>query len=278
MLEKTLSKQILDFVRIKPRTIQEIAFLIKKNWRTADRYVEILSTETGFISTRTFREGSRGALKLVYWNSLESNKGTAYQERLLQKILNGKHKEDFSAFDIYQFVPANKREAYIEDTEFSSHPKINYNTLLQSAQQQILLFSGNLSWLDQGAEMLKTIQKIAANKIHVKILTRVDITSKEKIKKVLSINEQAGWDSLQIRHCQQPLRALIIDDKFFTIKEIFTPIRHKELSKNVFLFYRIEDPEWINWTQKIFWHLWEQSIDAQTRLDALATLQAGNNA
>ncbi|MBI4141804.1 hypothetical protein HY484_02695, partial [Candidatus Woesearchaeota archaeon] len=102
MLTKETTDKILDFVRQKPRTVQEIRHLLQKNWRTADRYVDTISQETGLISTRTFREGSRGALKIVFWNSIDTAKGSAYQERLLQRILHGKHKEDFSPFDIYQ--------------------------------------------------------------------------------------------------------------------------------------------------------------------------------
>lgn len=273
MLQKEISTKILDFVRQKPRTIQEIAFHLQKNWRTADRYIDTLALETGFISTRTFREGTRGALKIVFWNVLEHSKGTAYQERLLQKILHGTHKEDFSAFDIYQFVPLDKREAFIEESECSLHPKIKYDKLLASAKEQVLLFSGNLSWFDLGPEMLTTIETLAKNKISIKILTRVDITSRNKIKDALSINQRVGWDAVTIRHCEQPLRALIVDNTFMTLKEVLTPARHKELKKNVYLFYLIQDPEWLNWLQKVFWHLWGQSIDADSRIHALYTLK-----
>lgn len=273
MLEKEIINKILDFVRQKPRTIQEIAFLIKKNWRTADRYVEIISTETGFISLRTFRQGTRGALKVVFWNALESAKGSAYQEFLLQKIMQGKQKEDFSSFDIYQFVAEDKREAFLEDKELSKNPKINLPKVLLQAKHQVLCFSGNLSWTELGPEVVKALETLSKNKISIKVLTRVDIVSKKNTELALNMNKRFGWDVFSIRHCQHPLRALIIDDQFFNIKEVLSPVYHKELKEKMFIFYTIKDQEWINWLQKVFWHLWNQSIDAQLRLKALDSVR-----
>lgn len=273
MLEKQTINKMLDFVRQKPRTVQEIAFFIKKNWRTADRYVDIISSETGFISTRTFREGTRGALKLVFWNSLDSSKGSAYQDFLLNKILQGKNKEDFSPFDIYQFVPEDKREAFLEYEELSENPKINLPKVLLQAKHQVLFFSGNLSWTELGSEVVKAVETLSKNKISIKVLTRIDIVSKKNTELALSMNKRFGWDVFSVRHCQHPLRAVIVDDQFFNIKEVLSPIFHKELKKKTFIFYVVKDPEWINWLQKVFWHLWNQSIDAELRLKALDSVR-----
>ena len=95
MLESAMVKQVVGFVQAKPRTIQEIAHLLQKNWRTADRYVEQIATEQGSIATRIFREGTRGALKLVYYVNSERIASTEFQERLLQRILAGTKKFDF---------------------------------------------------------------------------------------------------------------------------------------------------------------------------------------
>ena len=92
LMEKEIVEKINDFVREKPRTIQEIAELIGKSWRTADRYVKEIEEKEGTIGTRTFREGTRGALKVVYWKNLESMGGSAYQELLLKRIELGKDK------------------------------------------------------------------------------------------------------------------------------------------------------------------------------------------
>src|SRR3989344_4027026 len=124
VMQKEIKDSILSLIQQKPRTIQEIAENIGKNWRTADRYVELIAQESGLIATRIFREGSRGALKVVYWNALEKTKGSAYQERLMQKIVQGLRKEDFSPLDIYQFVDSSNRKAFIKKVEFPKQQKI----------------------------------------------------------------------------------------------------------------------------------------------------------
>lgn len=272
MLEKGVIDQILDFVRQKPRTVQEIAIILQKNWRTADRYVDTIATETGLLSTRTFREGTRGALKVVYWNALDRAKGSAYQERLLQKILHSKHKEDFSPFDIYQFVQPEKRKAFVTHSEYSTNAEMRYDKLLGNTAHQLLLFSGNLSWLEL-PNITKVLMQLAKKKVKIKILTRVDVTSKKNTEAALALNQRCGWDVIEIRHCEQPLRAAVVDDSLASLKEVFSPARVREVKKKTYLFYRITDPEWIHWMQKVFWHLWGQSIDANDRLAALESVR-----
>jgi len=60
MLNRQLIDKIEQFVYQKPRSIQEIAFLIDKNWRTADRYIIEIEKEYGTLATRIFRKGTRG--------------------------------------------------------------------------------------------------------------------------------------------------------------------------------------------------------------------------
>ena len=91
---KTISK-IESFVYPKPRSIQEIAECIGKNWRTADRYIEEIEKNFGTVSTRVFRGGTRGALKIVYWASVEKRSHSIFQERLEQDILSCKKKGGF---------------------------------------------------------------------------------------------------------------------------------------------------------------------------------------
>jgi hypothetical protein len=274
-MDKTTETQILDLVRIKPRTIQEIAQTIQKNWRTADRYVETLASETGHIAVRTFRGGTRGALKVVYWNAIESAKGSAYQQRLLNKIQSGRKKEDFSPFDIYQFVPEDKRLAVLQNEEFPNTKELQYSSLFKQAQNELLFFSGNLSWLDGWPDAMKYIEQLAKKRIRMKIVTRVDITSRRNVEKLLAVNQQAGWDAIEIRHAEQPLRALIIDNAIASFKEVINPQqqRTKELKDKAYLYYKLTDTEWIAWLQKVFWHIFSQSVDAQTRLDALDSVK-----
>jgi len=271
-VQKEIKESILRIIQQKPRTVQEVAETIGKNWRTADRYIEIITQETGLIATRIFREGSRGALKVVYWNALERAKGSAYQERLLQKIVQGKRKEDFSPLDIYQFVDPEHRKAFIETTEFSQQQQIRFDYLLSQAQEQILFFSGNLSWVELGQDIHKVLEDLAKKKIRIKVLTRVDITSQKNTEEMLSLNQRVGWDAVEIRHCEQPLRAILVDDRFVSIKEVMSPLYCRELKEKMFLFYLIQDTEWINWLQKVFWNLWGQSIDSSERLKALESV------
>ena len=115
MLDSKTVKKITEFIYIKPRTIQEIAMHINKNWRTADSYVEKISKEQGIIALRTFRGGTRGALKIAFWNNVEKIHSSEFQERLFKRIELARNKEDFSPFDIYQYVPENKRSAFLEE-------------------------------------------------------------------------------------------------------------------------------------------------------------------
>ena len=101
MLKNEEIKKIEDFVRVKPRSIQEIANHINKNWRTADRYIEEIQKNFGTLETRVFREGTRGALKIVYWASVEKISNTVFQEQLESTIMTFQKKESFKPFDIF---------------------------------------------------------------------------------------------------------------------------------------------------------------------------------
>jgi len=113
-LDSETEKRILKFVYKKPCTMSEIASLIGRNWRTADAYVKMLSQSSGAIAVRTFRKGTRGALKIVYWNNNELMNSSEAQERLFEQIKAGRTKQDFSPFNIYQFVDTKKRSAFVE--------------------------------------------------------------------------------------------------------------------------------------------------------------------
>jgi hypothetical protein len=273
MLEKPVVNKILDFVRVKPRTMQELSVHIEKNWRTAERYVEQIAQETGLISARTFREGTRGALKIIYWNALDTKTGSSFQQRLFENVIRGRKKEDFHPFDVYQFADEKQRTAYLEVTEFSKHKDIRFDKLMLQAKHQVLFFSGNLSWMELGPHMDKTLEALAQRGVMIKVLTKVDLTSQKNTQAMLDLNHRFGKDVVEIRHCEQPLRAIIIDDELMNLKEVLSPTITREVKQQQFMFFLIKDPEWINWMQKVFWHLWGQSVDAQKRLDTLLTLK-----
>ncbi len=80
---------------------------------------------------------------------------------------------------------------------------------------------------------------------------------------------------VEIRHCEQPLRCFVVDNKIARLKEVKEPAeyRKEELKKKTFIFYNIYDEEWIEWLQKVFWNLFSTSIDAEKRIKDLESIQ-----
>jgi hypothetical protein len=276
MLTSEITKKINDFVYIKPRTIEEISQHIRKNWRTANRYVERIAEQQGTISMRTFREGTRGALKIVFWNNIERIHASSFQEKLFAKVEAGMEKEDFSPFDIYQHIDKNKKSAFMEQQEDESETAINKDLpdLLRSTEKQILLFSGSLSWANLKQNHFKTIdifEELARRNVPIKVIANINLDSMANVKKFLAINDRIGKQLIEIRHREQPLRAIVIDSRLARFKEIRKPSTEKK--KKTFIFYCIYDGEWIEWIQKIFWNLFSTAIPAEKRLDEIETIQ-----
>jgi hypothetical protein len=277
MLTTEITKKINDFVYAKPRTVEEIAEHIGKNWRTANRYIERIAEQQGTISMRTFREGTRGALKIVFWNNIERIHATSFQEKLFAKIEAGRKKEDFSPFDIYQHVDENKKSAFMEQQEDESATAINKDLpdLLRGTEKQMLLLSGSLSWANLRQNHFKTIdifEELARRNIPIKVIANVNLDSISNVKKFLAINDRTGKQMIEVRHKEQPLRGVIIDSKLARFKEIRKPSAN-ERKKKTFVFYCIYDREWIEWVQKIFWNLFSTAIPAEKRLKEIETIQ-----
>ena len=97
MLTPDLIKAINEYVYKQPRTITEISKLAKVSWITADRYIQLISEKYGTIKLKTFRGGTRGALKIVYWANFEGMRASTAQEILLNKIKKGSKKQDFNS-------------------------------------------------------------------------------------------------------------------------------------------------------------------------------------
>lgn len=278
MLNNELIKKIEDFVYSKPRSMQEIASYIGKNWRTADRYIFEIEKNYGTIATRVFREGTRGALKIVYWASVEKISSSVFQEKLEEEILRARKKEDFSAFDIFQYVNEKNKQAKVKTEKSEEIAGFNnVKSILEKAEKKILIFSGNLSFinLQQKEKKILSILDILVKKgISVKILCRVDITGKKNIENVLALNYKHGKEMVEIRHKEHPIRATIVDNKFFDIKEIKEPTgKISELDKKIFIFYNIKDKEWVEWLTKIFWKMFSSSIDARKRIMELEKIK-----
>jgi len=278
MLTPEVIRKIEEFIYRKPRSINEIAQLLGKNWRTADRYVAEIEKNFGTISSRVFRGGTRGALKVVFWASVEKISHSVFQERLEEEILRARRKEDFSAFDIFQHVPEKNKRAIVENAidENSANLK-ELAELLSKTEKQLLIFSGNLSFVNlknKKFDMMKILEDLVKRGVTIKIICRVDIAGRENIEKILSLNFKYGKESIEIRHRDHPLRAFISDNKVFRIKEIQEPTgKIKELDKKIFIFYTIRDKEWSEWLSKIFWKMFSSSIGSGKRMEEMKKLK-----
>lgn len=278
MLTAQEIKKIEEFVYSKPRSIQEIAEHIKKNWRTADRYIQEIENSFGTITTRVFRGGTRGALKIVYWASVEKISNSVFQEKLEEEMIKAKRKEDFSAFDIFEHVADKNKKAHISKNLADESENIEeLAEMLNKAEKQVLIFSGNLSFVNlknKKHDMMKVMENLVKRGIDIKIISRIDLAGKENIEKMLSLNYKFGKEVVEIHHNEHPIRAFIVDKKVFRIKEVKEPTgRINELNKKVLIFYTIRDKEWTEWLSKIFWKKFSQSTSAIRRIEELDKLR-----
>lgn len=274
MLNQEIVKTIEDFVYVQPRSILEVSEHIKKNWRTADRYIEKISSEFGNIKTKVFRGGTRGALKIVYWNLNEKLSKNVFQQELENRIFSSSKKEDFSAFDLYEQIEEKNKKVTVE--KVSDEIKTNLyelRDLLESTKKQILLFSGNLSWLNlknKDIDFLKSLEDLIEKGVKIKVICDVNLSGKENIEKLLSLNFKTQKEAVEIRHRKQPLRGIVFDDKKFRVKEVVEPTgRINELNRKIFLFYTIQDKNWVEWITKIFYKMFRSGASAEKRIQEL---------
>jgi len=273
VLDHDTRDDILQFVKQEPRNIQEVADHIGMSWRTADRYLEQMEEEDGSIRRKTFRDGTRGALKIVYWDSPDTITTTSIQEQLLRKIETGRTKEEFSPFDIYQVAAEQQRTAFAEqqgpEGNTTSHDILEK---LREAQDEIKFFSGDFSWSNvtqSGDSALEVFEQLASDGVTIRFIGRVDVESITNTDQLLQINTQLDDDRISVRHTEQPLRAVIIDGEEAQLKEV----RDSGTGQATHLFYNIEDPEWVQWLDRVFWKLYRGGIPADRRLEDLQSIQ-----
>ncbi len=277
VLTPSIVEKILNLVYERPRTIAEVAFAIGKNWRTADSYIEKISKTTGQIATHTFRGGTRGALKIVYWVNLEGLRSTEFQKRLQESILSARRKQDFSAFNIYQYVDNSKKSAFY--TKLNDAKGVSrFMNLLASSTSQVLSFSGNLSWLKLSTpkeSVVKVLEQLLDKNVSIKVLTRVDFQSMDRVQALLSLNYKLGKKLIEVRHAEQPLRGFIRDDNLAYFKEVFelTHFLGRKISQKLLLFYEIYDESWVEWLKNLFWNIFSKSISAERRIQEMKTLK-----
>jgi hypothetical protein len=282
MLENSIIKKICSFVKLKPRSIDEISKHINKNWRTTERYVQKIEKEQGTLSTRIFREGTRGALKIVFWNSIEDIHFLGFQEELCEELMRWKDKVDFSPFEIFQYVEKTKKRIYIENKKINPELEISEKRdlagILRKTEKQVLMFAGNLSWINakQGnIKMIDIIRQLAKRGVSIKIIARVSLIGSENIQKLLAINKELGKDIIEIRHRYQPLRAMIIDNKLVMMREVKYPEYYLpgELKQKIAILYDLFDKDWIEWLQKVFWKMFSTAMPAERRLEEIKNIR-----
>lgn len=275
MLTNKQIKEIESFVSEKPRSIKEIANKFNKNWRTIYRYIEKIKEEYGTIETRTFREGTRGALKIVYSAPVENMSQTVFQKELEEDINKGKTKHDFKPFDIFQHVPDKDKSAEVKkQAKKTGYKRVEkFDKILRIAKKEILFFSGNLSFINLKSgkvDIFKTLEELAKKEIRMKVVCRIDYAGNNNVNKLLSINKKLGKEIVEIRHKEQPLRITIIDNKIISMKEIHPGTNKKgELDTKTYVFYTIKNRDWIDWLIRIFWKMFNNSIGAEKRLTEL---------
>jgi len=269
---------ILKFVKEEPRTIQDVARRIDKSWLTADSYVDKIMEKTGLINIKKFREGTRGALKIVYWNYSESIENDDVRQNLFQSIKFGRAKTDFDPFEVYQFVQDEKKRVITEEyDEALESKKQELIPLLRSVENTLYCFSGNLSWVNMTEGSVKVadeLRELFKRGVSVKVVCRVDIASLKNIDLLQKLCGEVGSGSVEIRHSFQPLRGFIFDDRQARFKDekFVKTYKEGELKKNIRIFYDVFDEEWVDWLQKVFWELYRHSILSGKRMEQLSKI------
>lgn len=269
---------IKTFVFNRPRAINEIAQYLNINWRTADRYVKKIQEQTGHIQTHTFREGSRGSLKVVFWSNTDKIYSSDLQEKIFNHIERGINKQDFSPIEIYEYVDPSKRDAYYE--KITKEYQFNIHTLyplINNAKQEIFMFMGNCAWIHfsyQKQTLLQAITAAAKRGVIIKILTNVTFLDKDNLYPLLGINRQLGKQVVQVRHEVTPLRSFIFDEHTAKFSEVQVPQNRPGQPKQSFgLYYAIFDEQWIAWLKSLFFKKFQLATPAQKRLDALESIR-----
>src|SRR3989338_10787472 len=278
MLTPDNIKLINDFVYKEPRTVKEISLLLKVSWVTADKYIKSIIEKYGILNMKVFKAGTKGALKITYWNNFDGLRSGTAQQILFDKIKLGKSKKDFSPFDIYHLVTEEKRKAILEirknEEEVNNQDIAN---LLRSVRRQFFIFSGNLSFInliDRNHRVLDLLTELARRKINIKIICKVDLAAINNIEKITAINKVIGYDAIDIKHFEQPLRGFIVDDIMFSLREEKNKSDYKEgeTAHDVALIYEIYDKEWVEWMEKVFLNIYNNGLPIEQRIKDLQTL------
>ncbi len=256
-------EKIVSFVKKEPRTIQEISEYIGKSWVTTESYVKKIQSDTGRLFMKVFRPNTQGALKIVFIPTQDSLFYDDIKESLFLQIKTARKKEDFDFLDIFQLVKDSEKKV-----ESFKEGKI---TDLNKASEQILFFSGNLSFINDSYDL---IEKILKRGVNIKVLCRVNFATLKNLNKIKMLMQKYPHQ-IEIRQRYHPLRGFILDGKLgkFRVVEKSVDYRKGELDHDLNLSYEIYDKEWLDWLQKIFWYFFRNSVDVEIRLKELSKIK-----
>ncbi len=261
MLSNELYDKIVSFVKEEPKSIKEISEFIGKSWVTTEKYVNEIILKDNILGIKHFRKGTKAALKIVYYNLFESK--DSLKKSLQEKILNSNFKYEFDFFEIFQFVDDNKKKSFFNKTPFS------LKEFFSTAEKSIIIFSGNLSFLDDS--LLVVFESLLKKKVHINILSRVEYADIKNFEKISFLLKK--YPNFEVKHSRQPLRGFIVDNKKALFKTVFDPKNYKpgELDYETTIFYFFEDEKWISWLKNVFYILWKVSFNLEFRLLQLET-------
>lgn len=274
MLSKSDSEKILQFVKREPCLIQDLSRHLDKSWVTTESYVEKVAKDTGLVRMKTFRSGTKGAIKVVYWNYTESMQSDEIRSKLFERIKSSYAKEDFDPLEAYQHVPHGKGRVLVEifdSATFAS--KKSLIDFFDRVEKELLVFSGNLSFL-RYPEIKQSFFNLLKRGVQVKLLCRIDIGTLENLKNIEDLLNRFP-QQFEVRHSRQPIRGFVVDGKTVRLKEERTPadFKEKEISKNIRVLYEVYDSDWVSWFQNVFWYLYRTSANYTERLAALEKVQ-----
>ena len=79
-----------------------------------------------------------------------------------------------------------------------------------------------------------------------------------------------GYDAIEVKHIEQPLRGFIFDEKVRLIEEKRKEnYNGEEISEDLVLAYDIYDKDWVDWLEKVFFSLHSNSLPAENRIKDL---------
>lgn len=277
VLKEADIKKITEFVKKEPKTIQEISKLIKRSWLTTDSYVKQIKERTGSINIKIFRGGTKGALKIAYYNSSDSLMTDELKDSLYHIIRSGISKYDFDFMEIFQHIPDKKKKVYLEEYKEDSEADTTRMVMfLRQAQSQVCFFTGNLSFINlkyKKKEIIDILEELLERKVRLKIISRINLATLSNITKISKLVNKYP-ELIEIKHKYHPLRGFVVDEKIarFKSEEKADTYQKGELHKNTRILYEIYDLDWVEWMQKLFWNLFRTSLDYKIRIKELKNI------